>query len=937
MSRKKNGKGKRYLWLAGMAALLCAMCFCMPVQAGARKVKVAFFPMNGFHVYSEENGCGGMDVAYLEELRIYTGWDIEYVMCDSWNEALEKLEAKEVDLVGSAQYSEERAKTFEFASLSSGYTYGCLFVEKDSSMDFEDFDRMRDMTFGVVESYVRKAEFFEYLDRNGISEPLLQEYGTTQELQAALKAGEIDVAVHTLTEVEEGQCLVGKFAYAPYYYMTWKGNEQLISELNIGIEELYMDNPTLEQQLISTYYENRWENFAAEEQQYIDRGLPVKIGFYQDTKPLSYVNEQGEYDGIYIQILKSIAARSGITIELCPLSRSDYWKELLAAGEIDFYVGANNMQLARDENIRLTSPFMSYNAIIVSKSDYVRMNQGTSMVLTNGRAYWAESMKRNGVNGTVVYCDSAKDCLEMVRRGEADITVLNTIEFNYLSKNERFSDLIEWDNYRYQSGSTLAAAKDVDPILFEVINKSLRLISEAEKEDIINQYMNISYTDYNFKDYLYMNQDVIMIAGTVLILFVVFALVVSHTRRKSYHILAQKNEELQLAIREAEKANQAKTEFLSHMSHDIRTPINGIMGMLNIAEKNPDDLDKQQDCRQKIKTSAEHLLSLINDVLDINKLESGNVEIQKERFSLPQLFANCATILGGQAASKKITLTTSFGEEKPFAHTDFVGSPLHIKQILINIAGNSIKYNKPEGSVHMSCEELAEENGIARICFTVSDTGIGMSKEYLEHIFEPFTQESNGLSARTTYQGTGLGMTITKKLIDSMGGTIEIESEQEKGSVFTIILPLEIAAQQETEKEKAEPEQVQIAGKRVLLVEDNELNQEIAQFMLEDFGLQVTIANNGQEAVELFEREQPGTYQIIFMDVMMPIMNGYEAAKAIRGLDRPDAANIPIITMTANAFAEDVQAAMDAGMNEHIAKPLEADVIARVLADWLGE
>ena len=219
--------------------------------------------------------------------------------------------------------------------------------------------------------------------------------------------------------------------------------------------------------------------------------------------------------------------------------------------------------------------------------------------------------------------------------------------------------MIEWDNYRYQSGSTLAASKDVDPVLFEVINKSLRLISEAEKEDIINQYMNIAYTDYNLTDYFYMNKDVIMIACIVLILLGGSALVVSHTRRKSYQILAQKNGELQIAIREAQKANLAKTEFLSHMSHDIRTPINGIMGMLNIAEKNPEDLERQRDCRQKIKTSAEHLLSLINDVLDINKLESGNVELKKETFSLPQLFANCVTIVSGQALAKKIKLKPS--------------------------------------------------------------------------------------------------------------------------------------------------------------------------------------------------------------------------------------------------------------------------------------
>lgn len=934
--KKKRGNRNIYKYLMAILVFLCSMCFCMPVFASPRKVRVAFFPMNGFHIYSETDGYDGLDVAYLEALRMYTGWDITYVMCDSWNDALEKLEAREVDLVGSAQYSEERSRVFEYASLSSGYTYGCLFVEKDTSMDFEDFDGMRDMTFGVVESYVRKDEFLEYLDRNGISRPHLKEYKTTQELQTALKGGEIDVAAHTLTEVEEGQCLVGKFAYAPYYYITWKGNEQLVSEMNIGIEELYMDNPTLEQELISAYYENRWENFAAEEQQYIDRGVPVKIGFYQDTKPLSYINDQGEYDGIYIKILGEIAERSGIAMEFCPLDRSDYWKELLAAGEIDFYVGANNMQLSRDENIRLTSSFMDYNAIIVSTRDYVRMNQGMSLALTNGRTYWAESMKRNGASGTVIYCNTAKECLEMVRRGEADITVLNTIEYNYMSKNERFSDLIEWDNYRYQSGSTLAAAKDVDPILFNVINKSLRLVSEADKEDIINLYMNIPYADYNLTDYLYINKDVLIIAGTVLTLFVAFAFAVSHTRKNSYRILAEKNGELQIAIKDAEKANLAKTEFLSHMSHDIRTPINGIMGMLSIAEKYPDDSERQRDCRQKIKTSAEHLLSLVNDVLDINKLESGNVEIREETFSLPQLFANCATILGGQAATKKIQLTTTF-EEEQFSHADFIGSPLHIKQVLINIAGNAIKYNRKDGSVHMSCRELSAENGTAQICFVISDTGIGMSREYLEHIFEPFTQELRGVSARTTYQGTGLGMTITKKLIDSMGGTIEIESEQGKGSVFTVVLPLEIAAKPKEEEESEAPKQMQIAGKHALLVEDNELNQEIAQFILEDFGLQVTIANNGQEAVEIFEQAEEGTYQIIFMDVMMPVMNGYESAKAIRALDRSDAATIPIITMTANAFAEDVQAAKDAGMNEHVAKPLEADVIARVLTQWLGD
>lgn len=919
----------------GLALLQIMMLLAsfFPLQICAqepRTVRVAFFPMEGFHSYSQEDGYGGMDIAYLEELCSYTGWKLEYVDCESWNDALEKLAAKEVDLVGSAQHSEERAELFEYAALPSGYTFGCLFVEADSGLAYEDFERMRDMRFGVVESYIRKEEFLAYLGRNGIENPLIQEYETTQQMQEALQSGQVDIAVHTMTEVLDGQCLVGKFAYAPYYYITWKGNAALLDELNLGIEELKMNAPALEQELISQYYGELKENFAAEELQFINQGNIVKVGFYKDTMPLAYINNQGEYDGIYIQILKAVSERSGISIEFCPMDRSIYWKDLLSEGEIDFYVGSNNMRLARDENIMLTNAFMAYNAVIVSRNDYVLSDEEVTMVLTKGRAYWADGME---MATQVIYCDSAKECLQALQSGRADITLLNTIEYNYQSKNETFSNLVEWENYRYQSETTLAASKEADPILFSVMNKALRLVSEAEKEDIINQYMNIPYGSYELLDYLYLTRTVLVATGIALALILSFVCVISHMRKKSYLMLEKKNGELQTAILEAERANKAKTEFLSHMSHDIRTPINGIMGMLNIAEDNPEDLERQADCRKKIKTSAEHLLSLINDVLDISKLESGNVELARETFCLTELLHNCSVIVGGQAAERNVELVTDFDEPGRLPHEYFVGSPLHIKQILINIAGNAVKYNKPKGTIHFRCYEISVENGTAKICFEITDTGIGMSREYLEHIFEPFTQEEGG--ARTNYQGSGLGMTITKNLVDKMGGTIQIESELDKGSVFTVVLPLEITAPPEAPEEKREADAADVAGKRVLLVEDNELNQEIAQYMLTEQGLEVTVACDGQEAVELFSEAAPHTYQMIFMDVMMPVMNGYEATRAIRSLDRPDAAEIPIVAMTANAFAEDVKAALDAGMNEHIAKPLEPDIIKRVLERWL--
>lgn len=919
-------------WLLFQFIVFLILIFSVKSSAHAvRKVRVAFFPMNGFHVYSETDGYSGMDVDYLEELCIYTGWEIEYVSCSSWDDALAKLEAKEVDLVGSAQYSVERSKIYDYAQLPSGYTFGCLYVEEDSNIAFEDFGQMQAKKFGLVESYIQKTAFLEYLDRNGISNPNLHEYKNAKELQKAIKTGEIDIAVHSMTEVGDGQCLVGKFAYRPFYYITWKGNNALLDELNVSIEDLKMDFPAMEQELMTKYYGGQKENFDEAELHFMNRHKSIKVGFYKDSRPLAYINDHGEYDGIYVQILNTVAEKSGLSIELYPIDRSEYWQQMVLDDEIDFYIGATNIRTARNDNILLTNTFMSYNAVVVSKKDYALLDNKSTMILTNGRTYLKDSLD---IEGDVIYCENAKDCLEALLDGKADITMLNTLEYSYHSKNERFEHLAEWDSYRYQSGTVLATSSKSDLTMLHVMNKALRMITESEKTDIINKYISLPYRDYEMLDYLYQSRNVIIVTSIILAICFIFSYAIIRMRKKSYLLLEKKNGELHVAIQKAEKASKAKTEFLSNMSHDIRTPINGIMGMLNIAEGHPENLEKQAECREKIKTSAEHLLSLVNDVLDISKLENGNVELVIEDFCLQNLLDNCAIIVGGQAAERNIELVTDFGETNQISHSHFMGSPLHLKQILINIAGNAVKYNKPNGKVCFKCSEISSENGVAQICFEISDTGIGMSKEYLKHIFEPFTQEEGG--ARTHYQGTGLGMTIAKNLVDKMGGTIQIESELGEGSIFTVILPMEIADSPEKQEEVTEDKQIDMAGKKVLLVEDNELNREIAQYMLEEKDLVVTVAVNGKEAVDLFKESEVGTYQVIMMDLMMPIMNGYEATRAIRSLKRQDATEVVIIAMTANAFAEDVKATKDAGMNEHISKPLDWEVLDSVLNKWIS-
>ncbi len=375
------------------------------------------------------------------------------------------------------------------------------------------------------------------------------------------------------------------------------------------------------------------------------------------------------------------------------------------------------------------------------------------------------------------------------------------------------------------------------------------------------------------------------------------------------------------------QANSAKSEFLSHMSHDLRTPINGILGMLAILEKSQDDPERQRDCRKKIRVSAEHLLSLVNDVLQVSRLESGRPAAVEEPFDLCAVLEECVTALSPLAEERTVRLEL---ETNGLRHTRAVGNPLHFKQILMSVIDNALKYNRPNGSVSVRVEETAFREGTASCRFVIEDTGIGIGEDFKAHIFEPFTQEHQG--ARTDYTGAGLGMSIVKKLVDQMRGTVTVDSRLGRGSVVQIVLPVRVDEMQSGQAaEEARDVQGGIAGMQVLLVEDNQINCEIVEYLLKDAGAEVATAKDGKAAVEAFEASAPGTFDCILMDLMMPVMSGYEAARVIRGLKRPDAGTVPIIALSANAFEEDVALAKDAGMNEHLAKPVDIRRMIQVM------
>ena len=375
-------------------------------------------------------------------------------------------------------------------------------------------------------------------------------------------------------------------------------------------------------------------------------------------------------------------------------------------------------------------------------------------------------------------------------------------------------------------------------------------------------------------------------------------------------------------------ANSAKSEFLSHMSHDLRTPINGILGMLAILEKSQDDPVRQRDCREKIRVSAEHLLSLVNDVLQMSRLESGRPAAVEEPFDLCAVLEDCIAILSPLAQERDVLLEL---DTSALRHRQVIGDPLYLKQILMSVIDNALKYNRPHGSVFVRAEETAFREGTASCRFVIEDTGIGIGEDFKEHIFEPFTQEHQ--DARTNYSGAGLGMSIVKRLVDQLEGTVAVDSRTGKGSVVQIALPLRVDRARGSRSEEADREErADIAGMHVLLVEDNEINCEIVEFMLRDAGAQVATANDGKAAVDAFQASDPGRFDCILMDLMMPVMSGYEAARVIRGLDRADAGTVPIIALSANAFEEDVALAKDAGMNEHLAKPVDVQRMFQLMS-----
>lgn len=620
------------------------------------------------------------------------------------------------------------------------------------------------------------------------------------------------------------------------------------------------------------------------------------------------------------------------------VSKSDLLKKIIESGhEMNDKEFQALSAFMRDDSDIIEAIELAKNGT-VSKIYPLKSNEeamGLDMLKDSERKARANLAKKSGkytIAGPFKLVQGGKGALlfDPIYRKEADgkkqfwgFSIL-VINWNHFIDGLQLDD----DAYHYKiwkkdlaTGKEITLAKCESPNFKEVLNVTCAVPNDTW------------YFDIEPKEGWYSRGQ--LIANSLLCAFLAFLVAAVYwqfaIRRYKEHIYAQ---EIKKAAIEAKAANSAKTNFLSRMSHDIRTPLNGIIGLLKIDEKHPDDTDLIKNNRRKMVVAANHLLSLINDVLQMSKLESGEITLSHEKINLNSLSLDILTIMEQRAAESGITLEydkTSDKVKYPYVY----GSPLHLRQIFLNIYGNCIKYNKVGGKVYTHFSYLGKQDGKVTYQWTISDTGIGMSQEFLQHIFEPFVQEHS--DARSVYHGTGIGMAIVKSLIDQMNGTIQVTSEEGKGSTFIINLPFEIVQEEHKEEDIKQGDQDNrtIQGMKFLLAEDNELNAEIAKILLEDEGAQITVVNDGQQAVQQFKQTKPGTYDAILMDVMMPVMDGILATQKIRSLERYDAKNIPIIAMTANAYEEDAEKCLQAGMNAHLSKPLQMEHVLETITKFV--
>ena len=928
-----------------MLSLLLLLSAVLPVKAAeetapAKVVRVGSFE-DTFNYVNEKGARKGYGYELLQTLSGYTGWQFEYVTCD-WSDCFEKLKNGEIDIMGGISYTEDRAEEMLFSDEPMGEEKYYLYADLSrADISASDYKTLNGKKVGVLMGTEPEVMLTEWEEKYGLKTEHVN-VSNNEDAKQKLANHEIDcfVSLEESFWADLGISTITRVGKSGIYYAINKNRPDLKEELDNAMRALDEAAPFYTADLYKRYFSMDYTPIlTGEEKAWLKEHGAIKMGFLtSDSGVSTFDPATGEFTGVitdYIQFAADCLGNQELEFQLVGYDSKEAELDALKSGEIDMIFHFDQSpNLAEEYHFACTNTTWTSNLMAVTNKQHFNENNVNRIAVPQNKLSLKKYLAFYYPQWEIVDCDTQEDAAKLVKDGQADCFVTGISSENKYSKKYSFYSVLLLNPVR-----SCFAVNSGNRSLLSILNKTIKAMPVNMLAGALAMYKSsarkVTLSDF-IKDNFFMALLVSSIAVAAILLTILKLLRKARkaeaAARKAANDTQKLNAKLQVAVENAESANHAKSTFLFNMSHDIRTPMNAIIGYADLASRHLDDPAKLKNYMENIQVCGQNLLMLLNNVLDLARIENDKTEMEYSVSDIEKDFRNCVAMFRNQADSKGQTLMVTTQLQYPYIYADIP----HLTEICTNLVSNAVKYTGAGGTIRCDVtQKPGEKEGWCDTVVTVADNGIGMSQEFQKHIFEPFERERTSTVSKV--EGSGIGMGIVKKLVGLMGGTVEVESRIGVGSTFTVTIPCRIASEDETQaKRETNPsDQKCLCGTRILLTEDNDLNAEIATELLQEEGCTVDRAKDGVECVDMLEKAANGTYQLILMDIQMPVMNGYDAARKIRGLDDPQKANIPIIAMTANAFTEDRQVALDAGMNDHIAKPINMNVLVPTLRKYL--
>lgn len=931
--------------ICAMLCLLLLLPALFPVKAAAetapaKVVRVGSFE-DTFNYCNEKGARKGYGYELLETLSGYTGWQFEYVTCD-WSDCFEKLENGEIDIMGGISYTEDRAEEMLFSDEPMGEEKYYLYADLSrTDLSTSDYKTLNGKKIGVLMGAESEVMLTEWEEKHGIKTEHVN-ISNNEDVKQKLANHEIDcfVSLEESYWAELGISTITRVGKSSIYYVLNKDRSDLKEELDNAMRALDEEAPFYTADLCKKYFSLDYKPIlTGEEKAWLKEHGAIRMGFLtSDSGVSTYDPATGEITGTitdYIQFARDCLGNQELEFQLVGYDDKEAELNALKSGEIDMIFHFDQSpNLAEEYRLARTNTTWTANMMVVTNKQLFIENQVNRVAVPQNKISLTRYIAFYYPQWEIVDCDTQEDAIKLVKDGQADCFITGISSEAKYSKNYGFYS-VPLPN----PANSCFAVKSGNRSLLSILNKTIKAMPANMLTSSLAMHKS-SARKVTLSEFIRDNFFMVLLVSSIfvaVILLTILKLLLKARKaeaaaRKAANDTQELNAKLQIAAENAESANRAKSTFLFNMSHDIRTPMNAIIGYADLASRHLDDPAKLEKYMENIQVCGQNLLMLLNNVLDLARIENDKTEMEYSVSDVDKDFRNCIAMFQNQADSKGQTLTVTTQLPYPYIYADIP----HLTEVCTNLVSNAVKYTGADGTIRCGItQKPGEKEGWCDTVVTVADNGIGMSQEFQKHIFEPFERERTSTVSKV--EGSGIGMGIVKKLVGLMGGTVEVESKIGVGSTFTVTIPCRIASEDEIQaKREINPsDQKCLCGTRILLTEDNDLNAEIATELLQEEGCTVDRAKDGVECVDMLEKAANGTYQLILMDVQMPVMNGYDATKKIRRMDDPQKANIPIVAMTANAFSEDKQVALDAGMNDHIAKPINMSVLVPTLRKYL--